>query len=268
VRHLRAALLAGRRLGVRGAGASALRRGDGYEFSELRAYIDGDDPRRIDWAATARAGALQTRVVLEDRALVLAVALDASGSMRVGRKQSNYELACDAAGLWYGAALDDDRCARIDARPLFLRDVRGRTAAAACAARHDEAAPYDVTLRLALAVLPRGARLLVASDFFELDAALATLRACVARFEVTALFTRDPWHAGLPLGGLVRLRDAESGAVARVYVDRSARERYRAAVAVRERQVLETLRAIGARAAPLDAEAGAEAALSRAFHLM
>lgn len=187
--------------------------------------------------------------------------------MRVGRERSNYELACDAARLWYGAALDDDRCARIDARPLLLRDVRGRTAAAACAARLDEAAPYHVTLRLALAVLPRGARLLVASDFFELDAVLVTLRACVARFEVTALFARDPWHAGLPLAGFVRLRDAESGAVARVYVDRGARERYCAAAAIRERHVLETLRAAGVRAATLDAQTGAEAALSRAFHL-
>ena len=57
-------------------------RGDGYEFVELRAYVPGDDVRRIDWAATARSGDLQTRVVLEDVALTLAatrrrVALDA-----------------------------------------------------------------------------------------------------------------------------------------------------------------------------------------------
>ena len=76
--RLRAALLRGRRANVRGGGVASPRRSDGYEFAELRGYVEGDDPRRIDWAATARAGALQTRVVLEDVALVLAAAIDAS----------------------------------------------------------------------------------------------------------------------------------------------------------------------------------------------
>jgi len=114
--RLREAMLTGRRRpGVRGAGAPVKRRSDGYEFAELRGYVPGDDPRRIDWAATARAGALQTRVVFEDHALTIAAALDASGSMFVGRNESNYDLACAAADLWYGAAIDDDRCARVEA---------------------------------------------------------------------------------------------------------------------------------------------------------
>jgi uncharacterized protein (DUF58 family) len=265
--RLRAALLAGRRIGVRGSGAAALRRGDGYEFSELRAYVDGDDPRRIDWAATARAGAMQTRVVLEERALMLAVALDGSASMHVGRTRTNYELAIDAARVWYGAALDDDRCARVGSKPLVLGNVRGRTAAAACSAVRDERAPFEATVRLSAALLPRGSRLLVASDFFELDAILAALRACVARFDVTALVLRDPWHDDLPLAGFVRLRDAETGAVARAYVSRAARARYRAAVALRERHVLDVLRSTGLRVALLDASGGAEAALGRALHI-
>ncbi|MBD5654363.1 MAG: DUF58 domain-containing protein, partial [Candidatus Eremiobacteraeota bacterium] len=234
---------------------------------ELRAYVDGDDPRRIDWAATARAGAMQTRVVLEERALVLAVALDASGSMQAGRRASNYELVCGAAREWYGAAHDDDRCARIGARPFYLRDVRGRTGAAACVAWRDDAPDFETTLRLALAVLPRGTRLLVASDFYDLDATLATLRACVARFDVTALFARDPWHADLPLSGFVRFRDLETGVIARAYVDRAARERYRNAVAAREEQVLAALRDAGMRVATIDEASGAEAALARAFHI-
>ena len=106
------------------------RRSDGYEFAELRGYVAGDDPRRIDWAATARAGALQTRVVFEDHALTLAAVLDASASMFVGRTRSNYELAAEVAASWFGAAIDDDRCARVedgkpDLRPGFARPDRG-----------------------------------------------------------------------------------------------------------------------------------------------
>ncbi len=54
-----------------GAGSPTIYRRVGYEFVELRAYVPGDDVRRIDWAATARSGELQTRVVLEDVALTL-----------------------------------------------------------------------------------------------------------------------------------------------------------------------------------------------------
>jgi len=266
--RLRQALLAGRREGRRGVGATALRRSDGYEFSELREYVEGDDPRRIDWAATARAGNLQTRVILEDRALLLAVALDASQSMFVGRRQSNYDLACETAALWYGAATDDDRCARYGAEPLVLRDVRGRAAARACTARREPpGTPLDAALRLALATLARGARLLVVSDFYELETLAPLLRACASRFDLTALYARDPWHAGLALGGFVRLRDAESGAIARAYVGRGARARFAQAVAAREREVEEGLRRTGARAGLRDEETGALRALARTFAL-
>ncbi|MGH7706630.1 MAG: DUF58 domain-containing protein, partial [Vulcanimicrobiaceae bacterium] len=106
--RLRAALLAGRRRGIRGNSAPALRRGDGYEFAELRAYAPGDDPRRIDWAATARSGTMQTRVLFEEHALTLAVAIDASASMQIGRTRSQAEVAAEAARLWFGCARGAD----------------------------------------------------------------------------------------------------------------------------------------------------------------
>ena len=266
--RLRDALLTSRRAGIRGVGASSLLRGDGYEFAELRGYVDGDDPRRIDWAATARAGELQTRVVLEERALLLAVTLDASRSMHVGRTRSQYELACDAAALWYSAATDDDRCARIGTRALVLRDRRGRAGAAACAAQREAAGgAFPAALTLALAVLPRGARLLVASDFFELVQLLPLVRACAFRFDLTVLLARDPWCGDLPLRGFVRLRDAETGRAARPFIDARARERYRRAVDERERAACQDLREAGARVATLDERSGAEAALADAFAL-
>jgi uncharacterized protein (DUF58 family) len=266
--RLRAALLAGRREGRRGVGAAALRRSDGYEFSELREYVEGDDPRRIDWAATARAGNLQTRVILEDRALMLAVAIDASLSMSVGRTRSNYDLANDVAAVWYGAAIDDDRCARLGEIPFVLRELPGRAGARACSIRRD--APGTAlapALRLALATLPRGARLLAVSDFFESESVLPLLRACASRFDVTTVVARDPWHAGMPLGGFVRLRDAETGRVARAYVSRGGRARYVRAVAEREAAVAESLRRTGARVGFIDEDSGPERALSRAFAL-
>jgi uncharacterized protein (DUF58 family) len=265
--RLRTAMLTGRRRpGVRGAGAPVKRRSDGYEFAELRAYVPGDDPRRIDWAATARAGDLQTRVVFEDHALTLAAALDASGSMFVGCECSNYDVALDAAAAWYGAAIDDDRCARVVAEGLiFARDLRGRAAARLCAERREpEGGSFAAALEIAVAALPRASHLLLVSDFFELDALEALLLACAARFELTALLIGDPWRGELPLGGFVRLRDAESGALRRCFVGRAERARYRTAVAAREARVLSRLLRCGARAGVL-VQRGAERALFEAF---
>jgi uncharacterized protein (DUF58 family) len=262
VARLRNALLVSRRRpGVRGSGAPVKRRSDGYEFAELRSYVEGDDPRRIDWAATARAGGLQTRVVFEDHALTLGAALDASGSMFVGRTQTNYDRALECAALWYEAALDEDRCARAGADGLtFVRGLRGRSAARLCSELREPAgSSFGAALHVALAVLPRDAQLLLVSDFFELAALEPLLRACTARFSTLALLASDPWRDGLPLGGFVRLRDAESGRVRRWYVGKRERERYLTAVEERERAVLARLLECGANAALLAGDGPAPA---------
>ncbi len=264
--RLRVALLGRRRSGIRGAGRTSVRRSDGYEFAELRAYVEGDDPRRIDWAATARAGGLQTRVVYEDASLAFATALDASPSMFVGREQTNYARAREAARTWYAAATDDDRCYRIGATVLAPADARGRAAAAVCAEAHDmPGTTLSEELELGLATLPRDARLLIVSDFFELTRLARVLRSCAVRFDVTALVSGDPWSGRLPLGGFARLRDATTLNVARVYVDARARARYAAAVAEREASVLSALAALGLRSALL--EANPETALATALGL-
>jgi uncharacterized protein (DUF58 family) len=264
--RLREALLAGRRRpGVRGAGAPVKRRSDGFEFAELREYVNGDDPRRIDWAATARAGELQTKVVFEDHALTLAAVLDGSASMHVGRRESNYARALAAADFWYGAAVDADRCARATSAGLVFPRTRGRNAARHCAEERDPAdSSLAAALDVALAALPRDAHLLVVSDFFELEQLEVRLRACSARFNTLALAVADPWRDGLPLGGFVRLRDAESGRVARLYVGARERARYAAASAERERRILDRLLGRGIPAAVLG-DAGVAAALFEAL---
>ncbi len=250
-----------RRPGIRGSGAPVKRRSDGYEFAELRGYVAGDDPRRIDWAATARAGGLQTRVVFEDHALTLGAALDASGSMFVGRARTNFERALEAAELWYATALDEDRCARVTSDGIvFVPSLRGRSAARLCADHRERpGSAFRLTLEVALAALPRDAQLLIVSDFFELSAIEPLVRACGARFTTTALVASDPWRAALPLGGFVRLRDAENGSVGRAFVGPRERARYRQAVVEREGRVVERLVGAGVRTALLDERGPADA---------
>ena len=77
------------------------------------------------------------------------------------------------------------------------------------------------------------------SDFYELDEGEALVRACAGRSSA-ALIAR-PWREGLPLGGFVRLRDAESDMRRASRSGQHKRERFVEAVAARERHAFEAL---------------------------
>ncbi len=234
---LREALLRGRRRPRRmGVGSPTSYRGDGYEFVELRAYVAGDDVRRIDWAATARAGDLQTRVVLEDVALTLATIVDTTPSMRVGRKRPLLAAAEEALAAWFGAALGGDRCVRVPCdEPFVLRDA----------------------LQVARASLRRGTALLVVSDWYDLDDGDHDLLANLARWcDCTALIARDPWFDDLPLEGIVRLHGAEGGFM-RAYIGKRERLAFLDAVREREAALRATFERLGWRSGALRESDGA-----------
>jgi uncharacterized protein (DUF58 family) len=260
VNALRTAILRGARATPRGGGAvRGARPGDGFVFSQVRGYVEGDDPRRIDHAATARVGALQTRVYLEETALVLAAIVDESPSMRVGRRRPLALAATEAVRAWFGAMEGEDRAARIVDEGI----VRDRRAASLVHA--NEPFRFAPALGIALRALPRGASLLAVIDGFDLPA--DELLAHVAlRFDATVLLARDPWRDDLPLRGFVRLRDAETGRAHRAFVGKRTRARYHAAALAREEALRARFHAAGWRVGILE-EADGHASLHRAFGL-
>ncbi len=259
---LRAAIVHGaRRTARRGEGVRSARLGDGYEFAQLRGYVEGDDPRRIDWAASARTGAMQTRVYLEETALVLAAIVDESPSMRVGRTRRLSDAADDAVRAWFGAAEHEDRAARL----VDDRLVTERRAAMHVRAR--EPFSLERTLKLALRLVPRGASLLLVTDAYDLpdyDEGSVLLSRLAARCDATALIARDPWTDGLPLRGFHRLRDAESGRTRLVYVGKRARARFHTSVEARAVAIRERFVSAGWRTGVLDERDGRRS-LERTF---
>ena len=266
---LRAALLAGkRRPRARGGGSPTKYRGDGYEFVEVREYVAGDDPRRIDWAATARSGGLQTRVVLEDVALTLAAIVDHSGSMRAGRARELAAAADEAMAAWFDAARADDRCIRVFPDAVVAPALRGPLGARACR-RARGAAPFDLgrACAAARAALPRGTALLLVTDGYDLPADLDRRLADLGqRCDCTVLLARDPWYDGLPLRGFARIQDLETGDRRTVYLDAAAHRRYLAATRERERLAMARFAAAGWRVGSLREGAG-RASLLNVFGL-
>ncbi|MFN8824790.1 MAG: DUF58 domain-containing protein, partial [Planctomycetota bacterium] len=56
-------------------------RGAGVEFSEVREYVEGDDPRTVDWNVTARVGRPMVKRFVEERERTIVVALEVSAGL-------------------------------------------------------------------------------------------------------------------------------------------------------------------------------------------
>jgi len=99
------------RLTLQASGAirRARQRGLGTEFAELRDYVAGDDPRLLDWKATARRGSPLVRVLETEQEQTLIVLLD-RGRLMTARVQGlsrfdwglNATLSLALAGLHRG----------------------------------------------------------------------------------------------------------------------------------------------------------------------
>jgi uncharacterized protein (DUF58 family) len=100
--------LLGMRNRLREAGFRSVRqRGEGGAFESLREYVRGDDPRNLDWKATARRGNLIVRQFELERRQNVVIAIDAGRLMtqKVGeRERLDYALTAalllaDVAGV-------------------------------------------------------------------------------------------------------------------------------------------------------------------------
>ena len=105
-------------------------RGEGREFESLREYVSGDDPRHIDWRASARHARLQVRQYQTERRHTVFVALDTGRLMGAhvdGTSKLDHAINC-AAGLARASIGYGDRIGFIafdSALRLFVRPRSG-----------------------------------------------------------------------------------------------------------------------------------------------
>jgi uncharacterized protein (DUF58 family) len=105
------------------AGVRAVRqRGDGRSFASLREYVIGDDPRHIDWKATARRGKAITREYSVEQSQTVFCLIDSGRSMtQLAGTFTRFEHALSAAlVLTDVAASAGDRVGAL----VFDNDVR------------------------------------------------------------------------------------------------------------------------------------------------
>lgn len=131
VRHYRLLAMHHR---LREAGVRTIRRrGEGTSFASLREYVPGDDPRRIDWKATARRSRIMMREQDVEQGQTIIIAVDAGRRMlQVAGDRPRFEHALNAALVLADVATQSgDRVGMIafdDAIRAWVPPVRGNAA--------------------------------------------------------------------------------------------------------------------------------------------
>lgn len=233
-------------------------RGSGLDFAGLRAYVEEDDARYIDWNATARLDEPQVRQFTEDRELTAWLVLDRSASMAVGppgrgKQDVLTELALILARLFgrggnrVGAVLHDGATARIvppgtgRGHALRIGHELGRYSPVSTGTT-DVAA----MLSAVASVARRRSLVVVVSDFIGTGDWDRPLLRLTHRHDVAALRIVDAADEDLPDAGLIVVEDAETGE--QLVVDSSDplfRARFRAGVDEREAAVEGHMRRAG-----------------------
>ena len=208
--------------------------GLGSEPGEARAYMAGDDVRRMDWNVTARMGEPHVRESVADRELATNVLVDLSPSLAFGtavRTKADLAVAAVAA---IGILTDrvGNRLSAVIADGVRLHTVRsgsGRRHLMALLHRLHAIEPRRPTdadpdapvrglpdgLRRLAGPVHRGGLAVVVSDLLG-DGWADPLRAVTLRHETLVIEVVDPRELVLPEVGIIELVDVETGAVREV----------------------------------------------------
>ncbi len=207
------------RAGMPGA-HRALQRGTTGEFTEFRAYRQGDDPRRIDWRLLARSDRAFVRVTDERAWWTTWLVLDASASMAFpesgvsATRDRAAPVALDkwtmsraiaiglsAAALATGDPVGLHVAIRPDGKRLPARTRRGTVQS--IARTLDTIAPSgEAALAPVIARVPAGTRIVVCSDMLgDTDDTLSTIaRLGAAGSAVTLVHVVHPLELAPPSG--------------------------------------------------------------------
>jgi uncharacterized protein (DUF58 family) len=224
-----------RRLGFHpGGDERSSMRGAGLEYSDVREYQAGDDPRTIEWNITARSDRPYVRESLPDRGLDAWLLVDITSSLDWGtarclKRQLALEFSAVVGQLLIGrgnrvgALLFDDRVRSI------IPPSAGRTALLQLIARMERASgglqapspsqggqngsPTDLGRALAEAgrLIRRPSMMVLISDFMTPGGWQQPLSALAIRHEVVAVWITDPREGEIPDVGVVTFEDPESG---------------------------------------------------------
>ena len=195
---------------------ASLFQGEGFEFSELREYIYGDDVRKIDWKTTAKLGKPFIKVYKEERELNVVVVSVLSGSTYFGTvKQKSDVMAEVTATLGFSAVKNSDLFSHmIFADKMYEFSKPSKKLFSVHKAVEDvlnfdslgKEADFSALVETLISRLKKKALLFIVSDFVgEID-----LKLLSKKHDVFAVVVRDKFEENPSELGYLRLIDMET----------------------------------------------------------
>lgn len=221
-----------------GAYRSAFK-GRGMSFSEVREYQPGDDVRDIDWNVTARYARPYVKVYEEERELTMILLVDISRSEHFGTVgMTKRQRVAEIAGtLAFSTIKNNDNVGVIfysDRVEKYIPPSKGHkhvlTILSEILSIEPQGSGTDISvaLRFAHNVQRKSCTLFLLSDFIDRSDYAKTLAVVRNKHDLLAMQVYDPHEAELPIVGLLRVRDAETGEVRMIdSSSKSVRKQYR-----------------------------------------
>ncbi|HTX19841.1 MAG TPA: DUF58 domain-containing protein [Bacteroidota bacterium] len=197
-------------------------KGRGMEFSEVREYQYGDDIRSIDWNVSARFNHPFIKIFEEERELTVMLLVDLSRSENFGTSHAmKNEIATEiCAVLAFSAIRNNDKVGLIlftDKIEKFIPPKKGKAHILRIVREllsfKPEGSGTDIgeALRYLNSVIKKRSITFLLSDFIAEDYD-APLRIVSRKHDVIAITLRDPREREMPRIGLIKMKDAETGA--------------------------------------------------------
>ena len=212
-------------------------KGRGMAFSEVREYQFGDDVRNMDWNVTARLRSPYIKVFEEEREMTVVLLVDVSLSGIFGSvSKSKRELVAEiAAVLSFSASINNDKVGALffsSKVEKFIPPKKGRSHLLRILRELLEFEPEEKgtniseALRFLTNAIKKKCTAFLLSDLLDVDGQSMpnyeeALKIAVNRHDISVVNIYDPRDRNIPDVGLIRVRDAESGAES--WVDTSSK---------------------------------------------
>lgn len=200
-------------------------RGVGMEFEEVRDYSPGDDVKSIDWKVSARMGRPFVKRYREERELIVMLLVDLSASGRFGTQDRiKQELAAETAAiLAFNAIRNNDKVGAIlftDQVERYIPPKKGSghvwrviKEIFTHTPRHTGTDISEAVGFLGRVCRKRSVAFLISDFIVPLSQPVVDrrMRSTMRKHELINVLISDPGDFHLPPGGIVTVRDLESG---------------------------------------------------------
>ncbi len=245
--------------------------GEGFEFTELREYVYGDDVRKIDWKTTAKLGKPYVKVYREERELNVVVVTLLGGSMYFGTVRQKLDVAAEvAATIGFSATKNSDLFSHM----IFTEEIESYTRPSkklfgvhrsveeilrfdTLGKRVDFKALSDVLYKR----IKKKALLFIVSDFVgDID-----LKLLAKKHDVFAVIVRDRFEESPTELGYLRLIDPETKQSYEGNIDASTLKAYRKALLANDEKLYRHFRKQGIRFVKIGTHEDAAVKLAKAM---